>query len=264
MAATFLYDANLRLEVDSPEWSAFLGSHGIHASGYHGDMAPLTEQLQSHRATFSYLPVLNYFYLRADPVYEPIASAVYAADGTTGIPSVLVVRADSEVTDAGGLRGKRLAIAHRFCTTSFLAPVLMVHGLGSRIDDFFGELVITPPYEGQVEAVVTGAADATFIQEDVWLKDPANAGKTRVVTRMDHLPTPLFIVGEDAPPRLRSAVRDFLLAYRPAAKESVLFSGFAPYDAAAVEETLRIAEEALARTDGTGGHRPPVSGGPVR
>ncbi|MFF3726807.1 phosphate/phosphite/phosphonate ABC transporter substrate-binding protein [Streptomyces erythrochromogenes] len=245
MTATFLYDANLRLEVDSTEWSEFLGAHDIHTSGYHGDMAPLTKQLESHLATFSYLPVLNYFYLRTDPVYKPIASAVYAADGTTGIPSVLVVPTGSEVTDAGHLRGKRLAIAHRYCTTSFLAPLLMVHGLGGNIDEFFSELVITPPYEGQVEAVLTGSADATFIQEDVWLKDPANQERTRVITRMDHLPTPLFIANEEAPPRLRTAVQNFLLNHRPTEKESALFSGFAPYDAAAVEETLRITEEAI-------------------
>ncbi|MFK0016488.1 phosphate/phosphite/phosphonate ABC transporter substrate-binding protein [Streptomyces sp. NPDC091027] len=246
MTATFLYDANLRLDVDSPDWAAFLGEHGVHVHGFHGDMAPLTEQLEGHAATFSYLPVLNYFHLRADPAYEPVASALYAADGTTGIPSVLVVPADSEVTDPGGLRGKRLAIAHRFCTTSFLAPLLLVHDLGSHIDEFFGELVVTPPYEGQVEAVVAGTADATFVQEDVWRKDPAHAEKTRVIARRDHLPTPLFIVGTQAPPRLRSAVLELLLHHRPADEASALFSGFAPYDAAAVEETFRIAEEALA------------------
>ncbi|MFE4632862.1 phosphate/phosphite/phosphonate ABC transporter substrate-binding protein [Streptomyces sp. NPDC056773] len=245
MNATFLHDANLRLEVDSPEWSAFIRENGIHVTGYHGDMAPLTEQLEKHTATFSYLPVLNYFYLRNDPAYAPIASAVYAADGTTGIPSVLVVLADSEVTTAGQLRGKRLAIAHRFCTTSFLAPALLAHDLGSRIDEFFSELVITSPYEGQVEAVVTGAADATFIQEDVWMKDPANAGTTRPIARRDHLPTPLFIVSEDASPQLRSATLDFLLNYRPQKSGSALFSGFAPYDAATVEETFRTASEAI-------------------
>ncbi|MEV7416020.1 PhnD/SsuA/transferrin family substrate-binding protein [Streptomyces sp. NPDC089919] len=245
MTATFLYDANLRLEVDSPAWSSFLEDHAIRPVGYHGDMAPLTRQLERHMATFSYLPVLNYFHLRADPAYEPLASAVYAADGTTGIPSVLIVAAGSEVTATGHLRGKRLAIAHRFCTTSFLAPLLMVHDLGSRIDEFFSELVITPPYEGQVEAVLTGAADATFIQEDVWLKDPAHTEKTRVLTRRDHLPTPLFIAGEEASPGLSSAVRRFLLNYRPPRRESALFCGFAPYDTSAVEETFRITEEAL-------------------
>ncbi|MGP3683217.1 phosphate/phosphite/phosphonate ABC transporter substrate-binding protein [Streptomyces sp. IBSNAI002] len=246
MTATFLYDANLRLEVDSPEWSRFLEDHEIRIAGYHGDMAPLTKQREHHMATFSYLPVLNYFYLRTDPVYEPIASAVYAADGTTGIPSLLVVPAGSEVTDAAHLRGKRLAIAHRFCTTSFLAPMLMVHDLGSRIDEFFGELIVTPPYEGQLEAVVTGAADATFIQEDVWLKDPANAERTRAIARRNHLPTPLFIARKETPPRLRSAVQDFVLNYRSSKGESLLFSGFAPYDAATVEETLQITAEAIA------------------
>lgn len=246
MNATFLHDANLRLEVDSPEWSTFIRENGIQVTGYHGDMAPLTKQLEKHMATFSYLPVLNYFYLHNDPAYTPIASAVYAADGTTGIPSVLIVPADSEVTTADHLRGKRLAIAHRFCTTSFLAPMLLVHDLGGRIDEFFSELVVTPPYEGQVEAVVTGAADATFIQEDVWMKGPANAERTRPIARRDHLPTPLFIVSEDASPQLRSATLDFLLNHRPQKNGSVLFSGFAPYDAATVEETFRTAAEAIA------------------
>ncbi|MFJ3876718.1 phosphate/phosphite/phosphonate ABC transporter substrate-binding protein [Streptomyces sp. NPDC090077] len=246
MDATFLHDANLGLDVGSPEWSAFLTEHHIRVTGYHGDMAPLTGQLERHAATFSYLPVLNYFHLRDDPVYEPVASAVYAADRTTGIPSVLVVPAGSGVTEAGQLRGKRLAIAHRFCTTSFLAPALLVHELGGRIDGFFGEFVVTPPYEGQVEAVVAGAADATFVQEDVWRKDAARAGKTRVIARRDHLPTPLFIVDRRAPLRLRSAVRDFLLEHRPEPGGSVMFSGFAPYDAAAVEGIFRIAAEAIA------------------
>ncbi|MGW1774849.1 phosphate/phosphite/phosphonate ABC transporter substrate-binding protein [Streptomyces sp. NPDC002104] len=246
MNAIFLHDANLRLEVDSPEWSAFIGAQSIRVTGYHGDMAPLTKQLERHVATFSYLPVLNYFFLRKDPAYVPIASAVYAADGTTGIPSVLVVAAGSEVTTAGHLRGKRLAIAHRFCTTSFLAPMLLVHDLGGRIDEFFGELVVTPPYEGQVEAVVAGSADATFIQEDVWLKNPTNAERTRVIARRDHLPTPLFIVSREAPPRLRSALLEFLLSYRPEKKDSALFSGFAPYDAETVESTFRTAAEAMA------------------
>ncbi|MEU8777304.1 PhnD/SsuA/transferrin family substrate-binding protein [Streptomyces sp. NPDC048606] len=247
MNATFLHDANLRLEVDSPEWSAFTASHGIHVTGYHGDMSPLTEQLEKHAATFSYLPVLNYFHLCDDPAYTPIASALYAADGTTGIPSLLIVPAAGDAGTVGDLRGKRLAIAHRFCTTSFLAPMLAVHDLGFRIDDFFGELVITPPYEGQVEAVVSGAADATFIQEDVWLKDPDNAKSTRVIARRDHLPTPLFIAGTEASPQLSSAVLQFLLTYRPQRNDSTLFSGFAPYDSLAVEEIFRIIEEAVAR-----------------
>ncbi|MER7762219.1 PhnD/SsuA/transferrin family substrate-binding protein [Streptomyces sp. NPDC097619] len=242
---TFPYDANLRLDVDSPDWAAFLAEHGVEVTGYHGDMTPLTERLGSGTATFSYLPVLNYFPFRDDPAYEPLASAVYAADGTTGIPSVLVVRTDSEVEDGPGLRGKRLAIAHRFCTTSFLAPALLVHDLGGRIDEFFGEFVVTPPYQGQIDAVVAGAADATFVQEDVWLKDPAHAETTRVIARRDHLPTPLFIVGDGAPPRLRSEVLDLLLSHRPARTDDLLFSGFAPYDAEAVEVALRATAEAL-------------------
>jgi hypothetical protein len=93
--------------------------------------------------------------------------------------------------------------------------------------------------------VVAGAADATFIQEDVWLKDPANAGRTRVIARRDHLPTPLFIAATEAPARLRTAALDLLLGYRPARDAPVLFSGFVPYDAETVEASFRAAEEAL-------------------
>ena len=35
-----------------------------------------------------------------------------------------------------------------------------------------------PPYQGQIDCVVAGRVDATMVQEDVWLKTPANADAT--------------------------------------------------------------------------------------
>ncbi|MFD8888828.1 phosphate/phosphite/phosphonate ABC transporter substrate-binding protein [Streptomyces erythrochromogenes] len=245
MNSTLLYDANLRLDVEGSEWSAFLKSNNVKPIGYNGDMVPLTQQLKSHAATFSYIPAMNYFYLRRDPAYEPIASAVSAEDGTTSIRSALIVSASSSITDAVQLRGKRLAIVHRFCTTSFLAPALLIHDLGSRIDDFFSELIVVSAYEGQVDAVVDGSADATFVQESVWLKDSANAERTRVIAHRDHLPTPLFIVDRAISRQLKSDILNFLLRYKQPIDDSVLFSGFAPYGGGSVREVFRMAEAAM-------------------
>ncbi len=64
------------------------------------DMAKLTADLERDATLCSYLPVANDCYLRDDAAYAAVASARYAADGTTDMASVLVAAADSGIERA--------------------------------------------------------------------------------------------------------------------------------------------------------------------
>jgi phosphonate transport system substrate-binding protein len=239
------HDGNLGLPVDDPAWREFLGSHGIHAAAYY-DMAELTASLKQRESACAYLPAANYFYLRGDPSYEPLASVLYAADQTPRLSSVLVVAKSSDITTLDQLRGGRLGIAHRYCTTSYFAPALVLLANGYAIADFFAALIQVPPYQGQIDCVVAGQVEATMVQEDVWLRTPLNADTTRVIARKGDLPTPLAIVGANTNGEFKKDLEQLLFAHRPRITPATLFSGFVPYQRKQVEEFFAVSARALA------------------
>jgi phosphonate transport system substrate-binding protein len=222
----------------------FLDGHGLHAAGY-TDMAALTADLKQDVKAIAYLPAANYFYLRDDPSYEPVASALYAGDQTPRLSSVLVVTKASGITTLDQLRGRRLGYVHRYCTTSWFAPALLLWENHAAITDFFAALIPIPPYQGQIDCVVAGRVDATMVQENVWLATPANAEQTRVIARKDDLPTPLVIVAANAGDEFKKELRHLVLSHRPPITPATLFAGFVPYQRQQVEEFFAASARAL-------------------
>jgi ABC-type phosphate/phosphonate transport system substrate-binding protein len=241
---TLAHDGNLGLPVDDPAWREFLDCHGIHAAAY-GDMAELTADLEQSVKALAYLPAANYFYLRDNPSYEPVASALYAADQTPRLSSLLVVAKSRGITTLEQLRGLRLGYAHRYCTTSYFAPALLLLEHHENIADFFAALIPVPPYQGQIDGVVAGRVDATMVQEDVWLRTPANAAATRVIARRDGLPTPLVIVAANTGGAFQKDLRQLLFSHRPRLAPTTLFSGFVSYQRQQVEEFFAASARAI-------------------
>jgi phosphonate transport system substrate-binding protein len=241
---TFAHDGNLGFPVDDPAWREFLDRHGIHVAAY-DDMAKLTIDLEQGEKAFAFLPAANYFYIRDDPSYEPLASALYAANQTPSLTSLLVVAKSSGITTLDQLRGRRLGYAHRYCTSSYFAPALVLLEHHAAIADFFAALIPVPPYQGQIDAVVAGRVDATMVQEDVWLKTSANAEATRVIARRDGLPTPLVIVGTNTGGEFKEELRQLLLSHRPRITPTTLFAGFVPYQRQQVEEFFAAGARAI-------------------
>jgi phosphonate transport system substrate-binding protein len=238
------HDGNLGLPVDDAAWREFLNSHGLHVAAY-DDMAKLTADLKQSVKACAYLPAANYFYLRDDPSYEPVASALYAADETPRLSSLLVVARSSGITTLDQLRGRHLGYAHRYCTTSYFAPALVLLENHDSIADFFAALVQVPPYQGQIDCVLAGRVDATMVQEDVWRKTPANVEATRIIARRDHLPTPLVIVGANTAGEFKKDLRQLLFSHRPRLTPTTLFSGFVPYQRQQVESSSQPAPAPL-------------------
>ena len=241
---TFAYDGNFRFDTEDPAWRSFFTSHGVEPVRY-DDMAELTEALRGSIQTVAYLPAANYFYVRDIGDYEPVASAVYAAENSTSLTSVLIVRADGGVNDVEQLRGGSYGYVHKYCTTSYFAPAILVHEHGATLQSFFGRLVQVAAYEAQVEAVLAGEVDCTMVQEDVWLKHPEYAKTTRVIAREASLPTPLVIVDRHADAALRGDLDDVVLGHRPPITGDTLFAGFVAFERDQVSRFFAAAERAL-------------------
>ena len=70
-----------------------------------------------------------------------------------------------------------------------------------------------------------------MVYEDVWLARPENAAETKIIDRLDGLPTPPFIVRTDVDPAFVTTLKSDLLAYKPHPTASTLYAGFADYQA---------------------------------
>lgn len=93
----------------------------------------------------------------ADAV-DPILTTVNE-DGATGYHTLLVVSADSDITDLEGLRGKKLGFADPDSASGFLVPnVSLPTDLGEPIETFFGET----GFGGGHENLVLGVLDGTW------------------------------------------------------------------------------------------------------
>jgi hypothetical protein len=73
-----------------------------------------------------------------------------------------------------------------------------------------------------------------MVYEDVWLARPDNAVRTKVIARIDDLPTPAVLVRADAS-AFAMRFKDALLAFAPADSAGLLYAGFADYQTAKME-----------------------------
>ena len=85
------------------------------------------------------------------------------------------------------------------------------------------------PWQGQIDAVVDGQVDATMVYEDVWLAQPSNAAETRVIARLDDLPTPPVIARTGLDAAFTSKLTAALMRYEPKLAPGMLYTGFASY-----------------------------------
>ncbi len=226
------FDANLEFPFADPAWQAFSQSTNCTVTSYR-DLDELTTALADQLFGFSYLPSANCFFLQKTP-YFGLASALTSKTKRPVQSSVLIVSEKSSVTSWQELHGKRLGYINTYCTTSYFAPAILLSRSGYRLTQFFDAFPVAP-WQGQIDAVVSGAIDATMVYEDVWLSTPSNAKNTKVIARMDDLPTPPVIVHKSAAlgttTRLKAALLDI-----KSDGAAELYAGFTDYQDASMQQ----------------------------
>ena len=192
------------------------------------DLTALTGALLAHRFDFSYLPSANCYFLRADLAYHGVASALCPSNQKPSQNSVFVVKTSNPATRWQELRGARLGYINTYCTTSYFSPSILLARQGQALTSFFDAFAVAP-WQGQIDAVIDGSIDATMVYEHVWLARSENAAQTKIIDRLDDLPTPPVIAREDLDPALVADLKSKLLGFTPANGLAQLYAGFAEY-----------------------------------
>lgn len=223
-------DSNLRFPERDSSWQAFSAREACDIAST-SDLDALTAQLYDHELDFCYLPAANFYFLRSDPAYAGVASARSVRTGKPEQASVLIVAKSNPAADWHALSGARLGYINTYCTTSYFAPSILLAREGLSLQSFFNAHPVAP-WQGQIDAVIDGAIDATMVSEDVWLARAGNAAQTRILARMDGLPTPPFIARERDGDGFAERLRHELLAMTGAVAPNALYCGFGDYEAA--------------------------------
>ena len=225
------FDANLDFPFDDPAWTAFARSTACSITSY-TDLDVLTTALRQKLFEFSYLPSSNCFFLRDAP-YRGIVSAMTPITKRAAQSSVFVVAKENPAASWHELRGKRLGYINTYCTTSYFSPSVLLGREGLVLKDFFNAFPVAA-WQGQIDAVLSGGIDATMVYEDVWLAQPSNADRTKILARLDDLPTPPFIVRTSMDETLVDQLKQTLLGLTAHGKDA-LYAGFAEFQDARMQ-----------------------------
>jgi len=129
---------------------------------------------------------------------------------------VILVRRDSGIHDAEGLRGKRFAFVDQATTAGYLLPLdfLAQHGV-KDYRTFLGETYFTGTHEDVVRDVLDGRADAgaakSSVLERMAGEDPRVISDLTFLARSPDVPENALALRRDLAPELRTRLRDVLL-----------------------------------------------------
>ena len=211
----FLLDTNLGLAFGDAPWPEVLATHEF-AALETTDLEKLDAMMAAHEPHAAFLPIADYHRLLAtgDTHYRGLAIATSKFTGTTRLPSVLVVRRDDPASGIADLEGARFAYINRSCSSSWFSTAILLQAHGKTLSRFL-EMVPTPPWQGQVDAVVSGAVRATMLPEDVWLTTPGNADTTKIIGRYDGATPALVVARQDLDAAVAAALLEALVTWVP-------------------------------------------------
>jgi phosphonate transport system substrate-binding protein len=235
------FDTFLNFPETDPYWAPFFAGNGCSLSSF-TNLNELTLGLLAGRFAFSYLPSANCFFLRHDPNYQGLVSALTFLQKKPSQNSVFVVKASNPATRWQELRGVRYGYINTFCTTSFFSPSILLARQGQSLTTFFDAFAV-PAWQGQIDAVIDGKIDATMVYEDVWLARPENAKQTKIIDRLDDLPTNPFILPKNLDAAFVADLKGKLIGYSPKAGSGQLYAGVAEYQGERMQRFFAEMEE---------------------
>lgn len=198
-----LTDTNLGFPWKSPYWSGFFSDQHEMSYAQSDDLNLIRSEMASDEGvSFAYIPVALWYFMQKDSRYQVLASAV-TASGDCYTNSVWIVRADSPINRTEGLRGSVYGRINAYCSSSYFAPAVLLSRHGHSIHGFFEKTVdvaVQPGnWQNQIDQVVSGQIDSTMVDERVWLANPLNAKTTKIIRKLEKIPTPIFTLLSSVP-----------------------------------------------------------------
>jgi ABC-type phosphate/phosphonate transport system substrate-binding protein len=224
---SFVLDQNLGLPAGDEPWKTILSAADITAHQT-ADLAAIDQALAEHQPDIAYVPTADFHRLvrSGDQYYRGLAIATSKFTGDPRQSSLLVVRRDDSATGLDDLAGADYGYINTSCTSSYFSPAILLTQQGKTWNKFLNFIPV-PPWQGQIDAVVSKKVRATMVLEDVWRATPDNAETTKIIGRYDNCKPPVVIAGKSLDKGIRETLLDALVAWEP--DWNGIFGGLKPY-----------------------------------
>ena len=136
-------------------------------------------------------------------------------NGETVYYSYIIAPASSSIENLEDFKGTRFAFTDPLSNSGRLAPIYMIHQLGESIDNFFEHYIFTYSHDKSIKAVadniVDGAAVDSLVYHYMINKEPAMAGKLKIVHKSPPYGIPPVVVHPALDQEVKARLRSILL-----------------------------------------------------
>ncbi len=240
----FACDVNLGFPTDDPEWAAFFRDHGWRTVNY-DDMGELTATLKAHVPAAAFMPAANYFYLKDDPLYAGLASALAERTGHTTVTSVLIAPRTSNARSVMDFEASGWATSIRTARPAISLPPSCWPNTTCRFGHSSPRSNPSAPGNDRSTPFSPVASMQPWSKRAFWLDKPANQAQTKIIGSVDGLPGPVIVLAKTVDPAFASAFLAKLVACRTAALAQP-FLGYTGYCRDAVQPFFDRSERAFA------------------
>lgn len=129
--------------------------------------------------------------------------------------SLVIVPTASPAKEFADLRGKVFAFTDPLSNTGYLCPMNLLNWMSQQPETFFARTIFTYSHDRSIAAVLEGVADAASVDSLVYefttRRDPALAGKLRVIRESGEFGIPPVVVPASADGERKTRLKALLL-----------------------------------------------------
>jgi ABC-type phosphate/phosphonate transport system substrate-binding protein len=226
----FIHDSNLGFPMGQDTWQDFFSQGQCTVFGTN-NIEPISQSLKNDSNIFAYIPVVCFYKVRKIQEIHRLVSATTGKSGSPTTSSILIIKRGANIKELSDLKGKTYGRINQYCTSSYFAPAIHLSDHGFHFQDFFGQVKDIPVspgnWQNQIDQVISGAIDATMVDENTWLTNRKNAEETEIIGRIDGLPCPIIVYKSIINTQFLDSFKEKLIA--SSRDTSAMFSGFIPY-----------------------------------
>ncbi|MBK8257994.1 MAG: PhnD/SsuA/transferrin family substrate-binding protein [Polyangiaceae bacterium] len=210
-----------------------------------------TAEMVAHgRGDFALMPPLLFVRaFRREPGLQPLAVRLF--DGSRASDGYLLIRDDSQITQAADLKGHRICYVDKASTTGFLLPRIWMRK-ANVVPDKDVQSIVSGDHIAAMRDLAAGKCDAAAVYSGAFLtarQEGIPVGRLRVLAITGRVPQDAVVASPSMPSDEMHALRSALLGFEPKRDidagrigEVLGITGFAPFQTAEFNSIREAAE----------------------